>query len=312
MEEVEVPPKFEKFLIADYTCNDIRILLFSSEQVKRTICQCSDFYGDGTFKSCPLPFAELYTIHGDIGSTINQTNIVPLLYALMSRRDTQSYVILFNLIKSVLPGWNPQKFKVDYERAVINAVTEIFPGIEVKGCFYHYNRAIWTKSRNLGIDRSQDKIIIRMVALSAVLPLLPLEEIMNGWQYIIRNAKDDPETVKFIQYMERQWLREDFLKIWCAYGEQHRTTNSLEAWHFKLYRAVSKKSPNLMHILNILLEDSAFYTRRIRDVCDRSHNKPTKKRLKKSIFTDEFIQETQLQLVMGDISVGHCLEILSR
>lgn len=80
-----------------------------------------------------------------------------------------------------MPGWNPRKFKVDYENAVINVITEFFPSIEVKGCFYHLNRTKWAKSRELDITRSQDKIIVRMVALNAVLPLLPLAEIMNGW-----------------------------------------------------------------------------------------------------------------------------------
>jgi hypothetical protein len=99
-----------------------------------------------------------------------------------------------------------------------------------------------------------------MVALSAVLPLLLKSEIMTGWYYIVRRINDDPKAVKFKKYMVKQWLQDECMSMWCAYGEQHRTTNALEAWHSKLNRAVSKKKPNLMHSLEILKGDAAFYT----------------------------------------------------
>lgn len=115
-------------------------------------------------QTCPLtnnivyqPFSQLYSIHGDLGSTVNNTNILPLVYALMSSRTEKSYFILFSLIKSQIPGWNPTSYKTDYEIAAMNA---------------------WAKE--LGTTKSNHPSKIREVQLSAVLPMLQATEIMKG------------------------------------------------------------------------------------------------------------------------------------
>lgn len=307
--EVEVPPRYQDFLLAEYTCDDTRILVFSSSEARQTLCELTDFYGDGTFKSCHIPFTQLYSIHGDIGSTINHTNIIPLVYALMSHRNTEAYVILFSIIKSQLPNWNPIIFKVDYEKAAMRAIATVFPSIAVKGCYYHYNKAIFKKGRELHITNTQDPKKKRMVSLSAVLPLLPQEEIMNGWEYIISRYDDnDPQIQKFVNYMKKQWLHEDFLKVWCAFGETHRTTNFIEGWHHKLNKAVGKKNPNLMQLLLILKEDSQLYT--VRNIQHQNNTQPSRKRLSKSILNDNFIQDAQMDFVNGTITIGTLLEIL--
>ncbi|KAH9645023.1 hypothetical protein HF086_003353 [Spodoptera exigua] len=209
---------------------------------KEIICQVEDFYADGTFKSCSPPFDQLYTIHGDIGSTANHTNLMPLVYALMSNRTTESYKILFMLIKAEIPKWSPKRIKTDYERAAMKAIVDVFPCVELKGCYFHFNKAIWAKGRELSLTNTKDIKKRRLVALSAVLPLLPKTEVMNGWAYIMRHENDDSAVKKFKAYMEKQWLKDKFIPIWNAFGEKHRTTNSLESWHHKLNCTVGKKT----------------------------------------------------------------------
>lgn len=41
---------------------------------------------DGTFKSCPALFNQLFVIYGSVESGNNRT-VVPLVYALMTSRD---------------------------------------------------------------------------------------------------------------------------------------------------------------------------------------------------------------------------------
>lgn len=189
-----MPPRYNNFLLADYsnTTNNTRIIVFSSVQARKIICESQEFYGDGTFKSCPSPFVQLYTIHVDTGSTVNHTNIIPVVYALMNNKTMQSYSILIKMIKSQLPDWNPTKFKFDYENAAMNAIANVFPSIIVKGCYYHFNKVIFKKGKSLNMTTrtSQDLKEVRMVQLSAVLPLLPENEIMNGWIYIIARYGD--------------------------------------------------------------------------------------------------------------------------
>lgn len=305
--EVQVPPDFEDFLLADYMNGNTRILVFCSKKARELMCQIKDYYGDGTFKSCSPPFTQLYTIHGDDGSTLNDTNVVPLVYALMSNRTAESYKILFSLIQSRIPEWNPIKFKTDFEKAAMKAITEIFPSTMFKGCYFHYNKAVWKKGRELGLVKSKDIKKKRMVSLSAVLPLLPQAEIRNGWDYIIRDENEDSDVANFKTYMEKQWLEDSFIKVWCAFGEKHRTTNALESWHHKLNSAVGEKGPNIMNLLHLLKEDASFYLTQNRK---RSNQRPMAKRSEKYIRRDDFIQDAQIELTHGDISVGHFLEIM--
>ncbi|KAI5631084.1 FLYWCH zinc finger domain-containing protein [Phthorimaea operculella] len=100
-EQVEVPPIFEKkFLFADYYCNGIRILVFGNEWSKEMLISGKVFFLDGTFNICPEPFTQLLTIHCDIGSTMEYTNIIPVLYALLPDKKTETYVILLRLLQS--------------------------------------------------------------------------------------------------------------------------------------------------------------------------------------------------------------------
>lgn len=76
--------------MVDYTQGNTRIFVFSSERARQNLSELTNFYADGTFKSCLPPFDQLYTIHGDFGSTQNHTNMIPLVYALMSIWKTES------------------------------------------------------------------------------------------------------------------------------------------------------------------------------------------------------------------------------
>lgn len=310
LNEVTVPPKFIPFVLADYSHQDYRIIIFSAGDMRHLMSTLEDFLGDGTFKSCPKPFLQLYTVHADFGSQNVTTNIVPVVYALMSHKDQKSYEILFNMIKSQIPDWKPKTYKSDYEIAAMKAIKKIFPEVTVKGCFFHYNQAVWKKGAALKLTKS--KLLKRQVALSAVLPLIPDSEILNGWAYIASESPNDEQSKKFRLYMIKQWIKPrdaEFRKTWCVFGERHRTTNFLEGWHHALNNAVGKKKPNINMLLVILQKDADFY----RVISQQIHNQlsPTlNSRTKTNILKDEYISTCQMQFVAGEITVGHLLEKL--
>jgi hypothetical protein len=41
-----------------------------------------------------------------------------------------------------MPELKPEVALTDFEPAVQNAILEAFPGIEIKGCFFHFKHAI--------------------------------------------------------------------------------------------------------------------------------------------------------------------------
>ncbi|XP_063634445.1 uncharacterized protein LOC134805087, partial [Cydia splendana] len=129
--DIKVPPKFDSFLLADYYRDDgARILVFASSDAKKAMTENKDFFSDGTFEVSPVPFCQLYTIHCDLGSSQETTNIIPVIYAFLPDKKTQTYITLLQLIKSQIPDWNPMQFKTDYEEGMVKAIRYVFPQVD--------------------------------------------------------------------------------------------------------------------------------------------------------------------------------------
>lgn len=94
-----IPKTYMNFLLAEYSYKGKRILVFSSQKSRTIMSQGKHFMADRTFKSCPIPSLQLYTIHCDIGNTTQSTNIIPVAYALLSHKDTKTYENLFHTFK---------------------------------------------------------------------------------------------------------------------------------------------------------------------------------------------------------------------
>lgn len=86
-------------------------------------------------QSLPLhiKFRQLYII-----SAIIEERSYPLAYILMTRRDTKSYELIFNKLKSMLPGVNVETCMSDYEAATRKAIRIVFPTARLAGCYFHY------------------------------------------------------------------------------------------------------------------------------------------------------------------------------
>lgn len=68
--------KGEHFLMFDSEVKDNN-LIFSTHKNLCVLASCKRFYMDGTFKTVPVIFEQLYTIHG-----IKNGDVIPLIYAL--------------------------------------------------------------------------------------------------------------------------------------------------------------------------------------------------------------------------------------
>lgn len=56
--------KGDEFLLYDSGANEQRILIFATKKNLELLAESEEWYADGTFKSVPLLFGKLYTIHG--------------------------------------------------------------------------------------------------------------------------------------------------------------------------------------------------------------------------------------------------------
>lgn len=123
-------------LARDFLCLQTdECLIFISPPCKNYIKNVETFFADGTFKIVPHPYAQLYTLCGDIGTDKDFTKVVPFVYALLTNKQQVTYEILFNKIKEILPDFNPKVIKADFELAPINALRTIFPQVKIRLLF---------------------------------------------------------------------------------------------------------------------------------------------------------------------------------
>ncbi|KAF9421706.1 hypothetical protein HW555_002387, partial [Spodoptera exigua] len=76
------------------------ILLFGTSENIRLL-QLSPFWIlDGTFRTCPTLFYQIYTVHGLIGVHDTMQKVVPLVFGLLSNKNERIYCLIFELLKS--------------------------------------------------------------------------------------------------------------------------------------------------------------------------------------------------------------------
>lgn len=298
LSEVEIPAPFKNSLVADYQYEDSRLLVFCFDEAKQLLGEVKEYFCDGTFKSTPKPFHQLFIIYGDLGSSSGTTNVVPLVFALMSDKKESTYSALFDILQAKFPEWKPDKFHLDFEVATSNALKLIFPNLEIKNCYYHFTQSLWRKAKSIGI---KTKLYRRLVGLCTALPLLPENQIKDGWAYIqlqcahLKNNKINA----FMAYMKNTWLKNDAcIRDWCVSNERHRTNNVAESYNSVINKNINKNYVTINKLLNVLYNDI------------RVANFSPNERRQTETQKDDFILNTQMQLIHNQITVGHFLEIL--
>lgn len=145
-----------------------------------------------------------------------------------------------------MPAWYPKKVSIDYEESAMRAIQKVFPKTIIKGCFSHFSNSLFEKAKALGI---KSRVQRRHVARCAGLARLPLKYIMSGYQYIMKKTPKSENVQKFNSYFNQYWLSDiEFIKKWCCYQEEVRTTNDLAGWHARLNKYVGRKNPSLAKV----------------------------------------------------------------
>lgn len=252
------------FLLADdFGNSDDRILVFASSKGKTAMAESTTFLMDGTFKSCSKQYCQVYTIHADLGSSLEETRTIPVVYALLPNKKQDTYMRLFTSIKNKVPKWNPEVISVDFEIAAIQALKCLFPDAKITGCNYHFNQSLWRKVQELGLvtDYNSSEDIRLHVRMCAALAHLPLDKVEDGWLCIQEDAPDSEKLHEFFDYVVDQWLDNNTISVnmWNCNGNQHRTNNIVEGWNRRLNTVVKKAHPNVYYLINVLKEDAEYH-----------------------------------------------------
>lgn len=115
--------------------------IFGTESNLRILCSSEFAISDGTFSIHPVLFSQFYVFHG-----LYLGKVLPLLFCLLPDKTYNTYVRLLELIKTIAKNigciFKPKKFHIDFELAMINAITSVFSDNCIQGCLFHFSQCI--------------------------------------------------------------------------------------------------------------------------------------------------------------------------
>ena len=78
---------------------------------------------DGTLKTAPLFFEQVYCIHGLRGglTRLEDGHLLPSFFALLPNKSQATYMRMWEAIKQLCPHTHPTHILMDFEKAAANA-----------------------------------------------------------------------------------------------------------------------------------------------------------------------------------------------
>jgi hypothetical protein len=223
-----------------------RVYLFVNRAHLRHLFRSNFWIMDGTFKTVPLLFSQLYSIHCEVGG-IN-SRILPIVWALMTSKSENCYVALFEELRrlALIEGFvlRPDFVLTDFERAAMNAVTQVFPGAQSEACHFHLSQIIYRKIQSLRLvsQYNADLNVRHRIRQIAALAFLPFNEIPDAFRNIIIPLIPNAFR-ELLKWFAINYVTGDARirspprfapMIWSVYENEFgfpRTSNHCEAWH---------------------------------------------------------------------------------
>lgn len=131
----------------------------------------------------------------------------------MTCKSSQCYISVLEYIENNIMNLQPNQFMTDWELSERVALRRVYPGIDLRGCWFHYCNAIRRRRQKMGIKfhrlleaNKKAKLIYRQLQL---IPLLPAEYIVDGFEEICHKARVqhfDKYFQDMFVYFQKYWL----------------------------------------------------------------------------------------------------------
>ncbi len=69
--------------------------------------------------------------------------IIPCAYALLPNKTQETYTRLLRGLTTRGVVLNPTTVMTDFELAAQNAFEEVFPNVQLTGCYFHLTQSVW-------------------------------------------------------------------------------------------------------------------------------------------------------------------------
>ena len=266
---VSAPP--QQFLLFDSGPGVHRTLIFSTSNNLNLMANSEHWFADGTFKTSPPLFQQIYTIHG-----VKYNAVIPTVYILMSQRTEEAYLNAFVQLKQLDPRINPTTIMTDYETAAINAFKVAFPNAHLRGCFFHFMQCLYRHVQLLGLSGRyvQELDFAHNIKQLGALAFVPVPDVIDSFERLILTDffRDNEEVLPLVDYFEETWIgvvrrgqrrsARFEIALWNCYDAVKdglpKTNNSVEGWHNEFGSLLSANHPSIWKFIEGLQKQQSL------------------------------------------------------
>ncbi|CAF1126652.1 unnamed protein product, partial [Brachionus calyciflorus] len=100
-------------------------------------------------------------------------------------------------------SFKPKYIMTDFELAAINSFKSIYPGIQSKGCLFHFYKSLMKKISDLGLKAEYEKNeeLTQCFKLIFCLALITINSIDDQFEKLIGSMPDNDNVNKFMDYL---------------------------------------------------------------------------------------------------------------
>ena len=115
--------KGEPFLLYDSGAETQRILIFGTKRNLEMLHNSRVWLADGTFKTAPLLFTQLYVIHALRGDPdmMKDGHLLLSVFVLLPNKSEVTYRIMWQQVQLLCPQAYPSEIQMDFEKAAIRS-----------------------------------------------------------------------------------------------------------------------------------------------------------------------------------------------
>ncbi|KAK3931052.1 Thyrotropin receptor [Frankliniella fusca] len=238
-----------------------RVIVFAAEASLRVLFASEIVFFDGTFKTVPNQFSQLYTVHGLVTDVASRRYVFPLVFCLCVRKNEATYRRIWEASTEEAARLG-KRFRIrimmtDFERAM-------FPDVQHKGCLFHFNQSLWRQVVNDGLRvfyvnaEHEPQTVRRDVQRLMALPFVPLADLEDTFDTIVEQCDD--RVLSVTNSLEATYICAtvtcdvDFPpELWNVYEQATenvaRTTNVVEWWHSKFQKMLVVHHANIWKFL---------------------------------------------------------------
>ena len=221
-----------------YQSQDNQIVIIGDRDLIKDFKKSDIIFCDGTFKTSPEGFDQLYMLHGIVDG-----RNVPFFYCLLGSRKNELYERMFKEIDKLTDnGITCHNFTMmgDME---IDHFNFLGNNIKRKCCQFHFNKAICTNARELKCSRE----LVEDLMVLAIAPLQRVYSLFRTiiFKYLDSECKFKDGNLSLLTYFFNNYIigNECTKETWNVSTEEHRTNNICESFNKTLNKYFKSSEP---------------------------------------------------------------------